>query len=453
MKGKKVMERTPFFQVFVLLLLSSLVIFLVAVGGSFAYEKVFKLEEKMPEGAMVATVLVGGLRESEAVKVLEEHIAQWRERAVMEIYYFEELVLLPVEQIQFHVEESIQTALKAGYSSLKSEFPLSILEEKLNEFTYPNVRQHIRLEVLKDDLEQKLSTLQHETLLFDLNEYFPEDSKLEPAIVAAVFKNVPNSEENLSYLADALNGAVINGHSVFSLLDILAERTTTPAKSKELNILASSLYELLLQTNFSILERHISREVPDYAELGLEAMAVPNKADLKFANPNIYDYEIAAAYENNLLTISLTGIPFLYTYDVVTEEEVIEPRTIVHFSSKRPSGEVETIRYGKNGYFINVYKIIRGFNNELLEKNKISEDYYPPVHQIEERSLYIPHNQEEIIPEDEFDKDNSSEELPNGEQVIDEDRVTEEPPVIEEPAEEFEKPIIDDPLEEPPVQK
>ena len=50
---------------------------------------------------------------------------------------------------------------------------------------------------------------------------------------------------------------------------------------------------MILPTNFSIIERNISEELPDYAELGFEAKVNPEKnKDLVFSNGNESSYKI-----------------------------------------------------------------------------------------------------------------------------------------------------------------
>lgn len=455
MKG---IERNAFIKVLLLMIFTSGAIFSLAKGGSYAYENFFSFENRLPTHAMIGSVTVGGMKESEAKETVGSHIEDWKQKATIELHMFDQSVNIPPDEIQFDIDESVRVAFNEGYANFISTVRLATLEEKIKELPFANIIHSVSLQKLQKGIEEQLYTLTNETVMLDLNEYFIEEEKLIPQTVASVTKYVP--EKNyLSTWVDALDGAIIPQHTLFSLLETLEQSGISPFKSEELNIVASMMYELLLQTNFTVVERHIGRVVPDYTEIGFDAIVLPNEADLKFLNVNVYDYEIRTIYENNQLTIELYGIPFLYTYEIVVEEERVAPRKIVHFSSRRSLGDVQTIRYGQDGYLVNVTKIVRNQNNEFVEEIDISEDYYPPVHQIEERSLYVPpiddEDQDEMVDEtedesfiDEFDE---IEEEP----INDDESMYEDPMFnrsnIDEPIEE--KPIIDDPFEEPPTQK
>ena len=113
--------------------------------------------------------------------------------------------------------------------------------------------------------------------------------------------------------------------------------------SEAASTIASVLYELILQTNFAILERNQSPTLPGETTLGLEAKvdSIINQ-DFSFFNPNDEVYRIELLESKDGLIATLTGFPFDYLYEFNLEDEkLFEPKTIWQYSAKLSVGQVE----------------------------------------------------------------------------------------------------------------
>ena len=126
----------------------------------------------------------------------------------------------------------------------------------------------------------------------------------------------------------------LNRKLCFSLLNYLKDEQLHTLSEQTLNKIASAVYTVILPTNFSVLERHISITLPSYAVLGFEAKVdVKKNFDLAFSNPNDSEYAIEFAVKDGSLVVSLTGPEFLNEYTIALDDEKsFEPKTIKQYS-------------------------------------------------------------------------------------------------------------------------
>ena len=90
------------------------------------------------------------------------------------------------------------------------------------------------------------------------------------------------------------------------------------------------------------------------------------------------------------LVVSLQGPSFLQQYKITTQDQQnFKPKTIVQFNPELSSTQKIVEKEGKEGQSIKVVREIYSENNELIQKESISEDFYPPVHQVEVHGLIV----------------------------------------------------------------
>ena len=90
------------------------------------------------------------------------------------------------------------------------------------------------------------------------------------------------------------------------------------------------------------------------------------------------------------LVFSLKGPSFLQQYKIITKDQQnFTPKTIVQFNPELSPTQKIVEKEGKEGQFIKVVREIYSENNELIQKENISEDFYPPVHQVEVHGLIV----------------------------------------------------------------
>lgn len=193
----------------------------------------------------------------------------------------------------------------------------------------------------------------------------------------------------LQQFIDTYSEIEIGGNSPFSLLKFIEEEGFTGATDQELSTLASSIYELVLPTNFEVIERNQSRELPDGIELGFEAYVNKEQGnDFIFSNPNEGSYTITLQWQGDLLSISLTGaeLPYIVTVERRNEQS-FKPKVIKQYSPYLHSGEVIVTEDGQNGMQVEVWRSFQSMKGELLNEERVSEDFYLPVHKEELHSM------------------------------------------------------------------
>lgn len=176
----------------------------------------------------------------------------------------------------------------------------------------------------------------------------------------------------------------IPAQSTFSLMELLKKQKLEKVSSETLSILATAIYQSILPTNFTIAERNISRKLPVYADLGLEAKLNPSEnMDLAFVNPNKTKYQLKLQLKNNHLKVSLLGGKLTYQYKITTADaQQFLPKTVVQYSPLLSSGQIKLASAGISGQDIKVYRT--SYRDHLLvTRELISDDYYAPECRVE----------------------------------------------------------------------
>jgi hypothetical protein len=183
------------------------------------------------------------------------------------------------------------------------------------------------------------------------------------------------------------NDWTISKFSQFSLLSNKNELSSL-LTDHHLSLLSSAFYKAILATNFEIVERHTGLHPPENIELGFEAKIIQDEMDFIINNPNDTDYVVNIIITDHELMVELVGSPLLYRYDVMIEEKTsFPPKSIVQFDPKLPFGTSEVMEKGKDGYLLKIIRVKQDRNGKDLEREFISEDFYPPVHQVVSSSI------------------------------------------------------------------
>jgi vancomycin resistance protein YoaR len=192
-----------------------------------------------------------------------------------------------------------------------------------------------------------------------------------------------NVKKNLRLTCERLNGYVIMPKSIFSFNKIVGEGS---AKNGFVNgrVLyvdevryepggglcqaSSTLYNALLVTGFTIIERHRHHQPVTYVQPGLDATIKYGKKDLKMKNP--YEFNIiieASVTDKSMLVILKAEKPILYSYEMQVETEEIELPVL------------EETRKVRNG--LNVYVSRKKYSgNDFVDSAPLYKDYFPPVY-------------------------------------------------------------------------
>lgn len=199
--------------------------------------------------------------------------------------------------------------------------------------------------------------------------------------------------ENIKLSADSFRGKMLLPGEELSYND-----TTGPRDSKfgykEANVIlngeltpgvgggvcqtSTTMYNALLLSNLTILERHPHSIPPAYIKHGQDAAVAYGYLDLKFRNDFDYPIYIDTKTTNERVYIYIYGDLKSKDYTVKVEPEIIEtiPGGVeeVYDGSLNP-GEKLHVQKGRTGYKVKTYKSIIK-NGKTIDKKQITSDYY-----------------------------------------------------------------------------
>ncbi|WML59567.1 VanW family protein [Neobacillus sp. PS2-9] len=373
-------------KVFVVLFFGTAFIFSFSHYGAKAFGTISNADGKYSEGTTIGTLDVAGKTEEEAMSLLEQKFINWVKESSMELQYGE--ISAPIDLNEFHLDAK-QTidSIKDGQ---KNTAFISIEKQQIGkqvELLFPQVNSNdLDLDKLTQELNQTASQFEAGSHSFNLyNDYLlasqNKDASLNTAIV-----NLNELPIELQTFIDKNPKIEIKNESTFSLLELVKKQNLKDPYS--LDVLATGIYQAVLPTNISIIERNISSSLPEYVTLGYEAKVNESRnVDLVLANPNKTKYTLELRLENEKLMVTLKGQKFTYTYKVSTKDgQKLKPKTIVQYSPLLLPGKTKVQTPGVEGQVIKVYRDV--YQGEAFIKSElISEDYYPPTYQVEIHGL------------------------------------------------------------------
>ncbi|MBP1930220.1 VanW family protein [Ammoniphilus resinae] len=372
----------PYVVVFLILILS------VSLLVGFSHSSVFGIKSFVGEfqfasGATIGAISVEGLNRREATVKVEKAVENWLGEPSIQLSWNGKDSSIYPSVFQFDIPTSIEQASSTGSSPLKLTILHEALENNMSQLLDKDIMQHVDYLSLEKAMEDLAVTLPVQKSLLNLSDYLEKESSPSVVIGKNTVSNQAKQPVDLQIFAKLNNYTIEPGESV-SLLTLMGKNQFSEAEHNSLNLAAAGIYQLLLHTNLEMIERHIGRTKPAYTDLGFEASIIPNHWDLVFKNPNPGPYTLRTVYQNDQLTVSLEGAKLSARYQpFLLAKKGLEPKTIVHFNSNLSVGEKVTVEKGELGYHVEVYRQ-KWEDGKLVGKEWISEDYYPPIHRVEE---------------------------------------------------------------------
>lgn len=366
-------------KLFLALLISTVYIFSFSQLGALAYNAFSGSKNYFAEGTIIGNLPVAGKTEEEAKKLVDEEISKWLANTTITVQYLGKSKTLDLSYIQFDSEASVSQAQHGIKNLVVAD--ISSLNDFLKSL-YPSINlEEFNVKALENEILNSAAVLEPGDYQYRVENFNISVSLQEDAVIkeSPIVLN-PQNDELEAFAGKTLK---IEPKAHFSLLNSLKEEGLDTLPGQALNKIASAVYTVILPTNFTVLERHISNTLPAYAALGLEAKVDPAKNfDLAFSNPNDSEYAIQFTKKDQSLIVSLTGPEFLNEYVITMEEEKsFEPKTIVQYSPLKKGKQVKS--EGIKGLYIKVYRESHDQSGDLLQKMLISEDFYAPVHRVE----------------------------------------------------------------------
>lgn len=204
---------------------------------------------------------------------------------------------------------------------------------------------------------------------------------------------------NIELASKSINGKLIMPGDVFSLNETLGERTLEKGYKIAPVIeegdfksgigggicqVSSTLYNAVLRSGLSIIERESHSLPVSYIGLGLDATVSWGSIDFKFKNTLDYPIFIESYTKNKALYINLYSNSNLAKKKYIVRNDVynkIPAKTQIIEDKNVPIGKGIIINKGSDGYWV---KVVRSTyeNGKLIDCEIITDDYYEPVDKI-----------------------------------------------------------------------
>ncbi|RXT14689.1 VanW family protein [Ammoniphilus sp. CFH 90114] len=369
-------------KLFVTLVLATLFLFSFQSIAMKVYDH-FLGEPKFAAGAAIGPVPVEGLTREMAVEKLGLAVETWRSQDTIRVRLEKKEKVLSSTAFSIDVLSSVQSAQLNGVSPLI----VSLEQEDINFMLSSLADASFIQEVDRNELDNVLlgyaTKLETQNILLDLKDFHTRKSAPVVETIAELTVQTQREDSQLIQWIPKLTQITIPAESTVSLLTILQEHHIDPLPSVALDTIASAIYQAILPTNFEVLERNISRELPPYIKLGYEAKVIPGKYDLVFHNPNPSDYKFGLTYRSGELRLVISGLPLPNDYTILLEEErSFQPKTVIHYNSQLGDTEKNVKVEGQAGKYVKVYR-----KPASTDKILVAEDFYPPIHRVEERNV------------------------------------------------------------------
>ena len=418
------MRNPQMLKIFLVFILSTAYIFSFSHFGASAYNQIFKDPTHFGENTTIGSLNISGQSKREVSTLLTDAAANWTKNTVLGITYKESKMTVDNEIFTFQIDKTLDSLLSNKKNAAVVSVKTESLQEDLYDMSLALASTSLNIDKLVKDLAVHAEFLTEGTKTLELENYIDGDTG-EDEVIAEATVNLGKAETAIKELIPLIQPIEVEGETQFSLLQKMSELEGKKYQPDTLSRLATAIYGVVLPTNFSILERNISNQLPGYAELGFEAHIDSEIGhDLVFANTNDSTYRIELQVEGKKLKATLKGQTFLNSYEIRTaNEKRYSPKTIKQFSDELAPAAMQVKKEGKDGITVKVLRRIESSSGDLLETETLSEDFYAPIHRIEVYGLEL----QEVPPspsdedEDEDGSETEEENTENDESSTDED--------------------------------
>jgi len=344
---------------------------------------------KFSSGTSIATINISGKTEDEVHKLLETEASEWGDTSVISLQMNDITVPIQTSLFQFNFKETLENVIDSQENRMVVSFDQNTLLNEISSMDSTVIYEEINTDQLVSDIITIASLLKTGDNVLTIEDYLGATTQNKQDILGNSIITPKNTPADLVSAINKLKTIEVEGQTTFSFLEYLESQglqTTISSPSK--NIIASGIYQAILPTNFVIIEKNTSRELPENIPMGFEAkIDVKKNIDFVFNNPNKEKYSLHLKWESNGLHVTVSGNTFTSSYKIKMDEmQYFSPKTIKQFSPLLKTGEKKVEVAGEKGVLIKVFRE-EYKNNKLVQKGLISEDFYPPKHQIEIHSL------------------------------------------------------------------
>ena len=370
-------------KVFILLLFSTAYMLGFSHYGSLAINNIIDTEHSFEDNTIIGSVDVSNKTKAEANELIRQDIDNWKKTGLIEVTYKETRAVFDKDFFIFNVEKTIEQAKSGQQNEVQVELKKTTFEEFIPTLSSKLALNQINKDKLSSDLLTIAAVLNESPVVIRMETYM-DGSPEQKAVISKASIDLDGREREIRLLINALPELEIPAKTQVSLVEAIKAVKKTKVDKVTSGIFATAIYEAIMPTNFAILERNISRELPEYAKLGYEArIDVDKQVDLMFSNPNDTGYTLAFTIEDSKLVVTLNGAAFLYQYNLVKEEEMkFKPKVIKQYSALLKETESKVSEEGKEGLLIRIVRKTIDEKGEEIFSEPLSDDFYSPIHRI-----------------------------------------------------------------------
>lgn len=207
-----------------------------------------------------------------------------------------------------------------------------------------------------------------------------------------------NRGDNIRLACNRINSRILMPGEVFSMNETLGPRTLENGY-KEAPIIfqnelvqgtgggicqvTTTLYNTVLKAKLKVLERSHHSMPLAYVSPGQDATIAEDSIDFKFQNSNNYPICLNTEVIGGKIIMRLLGKSEITKKIVKLHSEIIETvppgEDEIEIDDSLADGEKVVVRKARNGVRAVLYRDTYSVDNVLLDREKISEDYYKPV--------------------------------------------------------------------------
>ncbi|MET3697374.1 VanW like protein [Bacillus oleivorans] len=363
------------FQLFVSILLGSVIFISLFQLSGFAFERFFN--QAFPANTIIGNVEVSGLTKNEAIPLVMNAVSDWKQKAHFSIDAAGETFVLENDAFHFEIGASIENAKESMVNPVLVTYSKHPLQTDSNTDLDLN-----EIDKIIADIEQKASYLLTETAIVKVDSVQKEAAELNTKASISLVR----SYSDWNYISgQALPEFQLGPGEAFSLLQWAEEKSLDINSDEDLSKIASLLWEGVLSTQLSVIERHTSESVPDGIQPGLEAkIDRTNNVDFRFINESdtSFVFKLVPISETSLgLTITSLKTNQFVRFNII-QEKVLEPRTVIQFVSADDE-KAGTTAAGKKGYSLKIIKEYVSADGDVVHTEVVAEDTYLPIYEIQ----------------------------------------------------------------------
>ncbi|MET4559032.1 hypothetical protein ABIA69_000175 [Lysinibacillus parviboronicapiens] len=339
----------------------------------------------------IGGIEIEGIKDAALESTLQTAITQWQATAIV-ISGGNTSITLDAKQLSFDTSAAItqyeSLTKKPWYAFWQEDkvvhvpIPVTINEESIQQIEAVDIWQSEKTLL---NISSQASLLRNHEIEAVVNDAFMQTEER----IGFQVVDIPAEAIGIPKIIPSLQELNLVPNKPVSLLSLLGEQTSAVSEAG-LNFLASTIYSVVLQTDYEIIERHAQQVLPSYMQKGIEAnVNVALHKDLQFINRSTLTGKLKTTLEGNQLKIEI----FAPTKDKeitvrVTKDKIVKPRIIYRYSDDLKVGQERVEQEGQEGFRVEVYRSIveHGTTDEQL----ISKDYYAPENRIVTRSTKEP---------------------------------------------------------------